>query len=105
MTHKNNISDQKENDQMVIKLEKEITINQDLDSLKENLSNGFENNKEILLTSDKETVVDIAFVQLITAAKIKAEETGIKLSLDLHLSAETEELLEKSDLLQIIKKS
>jgi len=84
-------------------LSSQLTIQSDLDELIISLIPLFDKNEEINIFSQKNTEIDISFIQIIVAAKKYSKQKNVLLHLNLHLSSVSKELLKLSGLFNIFK--
>jgi hypothetical protein len=85
----------------VIQLGSEVSIHKDLEQLKSSFMDGFSANGQIVITANEKVNGDIAFIQLLVAAKKKAEQKNISFKLDFEFNQDYSDLLDKSGLLTI----
>ncbi|MBN2892546.1 MAG: hypothetical protein JXL97_11815 [Bacteroidales bacterium] len=87
-----------------IYLSSDLTIQSDLDNLIITLIPLFDKNDEINIFSQKDSEIDISFIQIIVATKKYSKQKNIPVHLNLHLSQTSKDLLKLSGLEKVFKK-
>jgi len=87
-----------------IYLNSKLTIQSDLNKLVETMLPLFDRNNQIYLFSQKNSEIDISFIQIVIAAKKYAQIKNVQLHLNIHLSDVSKDLIELSDFKNIFKK-
>ncbi|MBN2663538.1 MAG: hypothetical protein JXR68_07790 [Bacteroidales bacterium] len=81
-----------------IYLNSQLTIQSDLDNVISTLIPLFDTNDEINIFSNKDSEIDISFIQIVVAAKKYSVIKNVPVHLNLHLSQTSKDLLKISGL-------
>lgn len=93
----------KEEKAIEVLLKNEITLQNALLPLKEQISQYLDGSHHIYVRSEGPLTVDIAFVQLITALRQTLQKKGANLQLDIQLDQRSQDLMTYSNLLSVLK--
>lgn len=93
----------KEEKAIEVLLKNEITLQNALLPLKEQISQYLDGSQHIYVRSEGPLTVDIAFVQLITALRQTLQKKGANLQLDIQLDQRSQDLMTYSNLLSVLK--
>lgn len=83
----------KQNSNGIVNLPAELTIQKDLNEIKDSIVKVLNENKEITMVSEKPVEVDIAFIQILQATKNKANENNKTVKINFKLSERSEKLM------------